>query len=389
MRIGNISEEESKHALHNMDDPYSSDPQRHKVLEMHTEKPFNAEPPSSLLIENFYTPKNHLPVPEVDPETYELEIEIEGRTEIKTLRLEDLKKLPKHTISTTLMCAGNRRREMNKVKEVKGLSWSLSAVGNATWTGVRLVDVLKSVGIDDTTQGFHHVHFGGLDSDTANNPYTASIPFYKALDKHGDVLLAYEMNGEPIPRDHGFPIRAIVPGTVGARNVKWLGRIFVAKDECDSHWQQKDYKGVSPSADASTIDLSKLPSIQELPVISAICKPANGESVVVKDGHITVKGYAWSGGGKKIIRVDVTVDGGKEWHVADFDHQENAEPPHHWSWTLWSARIPVAQGQKTVEIWAKAIDSSYNTQPDTIDNIWNFRGFLNNAYHRVKVNLKP
>ncbi|GJQ88132.1 hypothetical protein Trydic_g13138 [Trypoxylus dichotomus] len=254
----------------------------------------------------------------------------------------------------------------SKNKEVKGLSWGSSSVGNATWTGVRLIDVLKLVGVNDNTRGYCHVHFEGLDADTANNPYTASIPFYKALDKRGDVLLAYEMNGKPIPRDHGFPVRAVVPGTVGARNVKWLGRVIVAKEECDSHWQRKDYKGVSPSANASEIDLS------------------NGESVKVEDGHIAIKGYAWSGGGRKIIRVDVTVNGGKEWYVADFDHQESTEPPHHWSWTLWSAKIPVSLEQKTIEIWAKAIDSSYNSQPDTINNIWNFRGFLNNAYHRVK-----
>ncbi|KAI4457921.1 sulfite reductase [Holotrichia oblita] len=391
--LGNVSEEVSKHALADMTDPYAHDPKRHKVLYVHTEKPFNGEPPAGLLIEQFYTPndifyvRNHLPVPEVDLETYELEVEIENIDKIKKLNFADILKLPKYTVSATLMCAGNRRSEMNKVKEVKGLNWGASSIGNATWTGVRLVDVLKLIGVDDNTKEYSHVHFEGLDRDTASNLYTVSIPLSKAVNKDGDVLLAYEMNGQPISRDHGFPIRVIVPGTVGARNVKWLGRILIAKDECQSHWQQKDYKGVPPSADPSRINLSKLASIQDLPVISAICKPSNEEVVKVENGFITVKGYAWSGGGRKIIRVDLTTDGGKEWHVANFDHQIDHESPRHWSWTLWTAKVPVSKGQKTVEVWAKAIDSSYNSQPDTIDNIWNYRGFLNNAYHRIRVNL--
>lgn len=126
--------------------------------------------------------------------------------------------------------------------------------------------------------------------DTTGNPYGASIPFWKAVDRKGDVLLAYEMNGEPLSRDHGFPIRAVVPGVVGARNVKWLGRIVVSKHESGSHWQQKDYKGFSPSCDWEKVDFNKSPGIQELPVISAICKPGKNEFAEVKDGHILVQG---------------------------------------------------------------------------------------------------
>lgn len=98
------------------------------------------------------------------------------------------------------------------------------------------------------------------------------------------------MNGEPLPRDHGFPVRVVVPGVVGARNVKWLGRIVVSKQESDSHWQQKDYKGFSPSCDWEKVDFRKSPSIQELPVISAICRPKRDDLVEVVDGHVVVKG---------------------------------------------------------------------------------------------------
>ncbi|KAJ3650303.1 hypothetical protein Zmor_022000 [Zophobas morio] len=393
LRIGNVSKEDSQQLVADMSDPYSTDPQRHAALKPASVKPFNAETPPFLLVEQFITPnelfyvRNHLPVPQVDPETYELEVEVEGRKKCLVLTLDEIKKLPRHTITATIMCAGNRRSEMVKVKPVKGLNWGAAAVGTATWTGVRLRDVLIKLGVDEDDKKLKHVQFEGLDFDPTGKTYGASVPLWKAMSKRGDVILAYEMNGEAIPRDHGFPIRVIVPGVVGARNVKWLGRIVVSENESDSHWQQNDYKGFSPSTDWDTVDFTKSPAIQELPVISAICKPSEGEKVKVEDGHIVVKGYAWSGGGQKIARVDVTADGGSTWFVANLDHQDSAEPPQHWSWTLWSARIPIPSGTKQVELWAKAVDSCYNTQPETFKNIWNLRGVLSNAYHRIKIKL--
>jgi sulfite oxidase len=394
LRIGNLSKDESQDLTSDMSDPYNSDPLRHTALKAASVKPFNAETPPFILVEQFITPnelfyvRNHLPVPHIDPETFELEVEIEGRNKSVILTLDELKKLPKHTITATIMCAGNRRSEMTKIKAVKGLSWGAAAVGNATWTGVRLRDVLKKVGVDEDDKSLKHVQFEGMDFDPTGKTYGASIPLWKALDKRGDVILAYEMNGVPIPPDHGFPIRVIVPGVVGARNVKWLGRVIVSEKESDSHWQQNDYKGFSPSTDWDTVDFTKSPAIQELPVISAICKPLDGQTVQVEDGTVLVKGYAWSGGGQKIIRVDVTTDGGNTWHVANLDHQDSSEPPQHWSWTLWSVRVPIKPGTTNVEIWAKAVDSCYNTQPENFKNIWNLRGVLSNAYHRVAINLE-
>ncbi|CAH1155048.1 unnamed protein product [Phaedon cochleariae] len=393
-RIGNLNKEDAQHMTADMSDPYSSDPKRHPALKPASAKPFNAECPPSFLVESFYTPnelfyvRNHLPVPEIDPENYELEIYIEGKDKTRVFSLDELKKMPKQTITATIMCAGCRRSEMTKVKPVKGLNWGPAAIGNATWTGVPLREILKLAGVNEDDAKHQHIQFEGVDADVTGKMYGASIPIWKALDKRGDVILAYEMNGVPIPRDHGFPIRVIVPGVVGARNVKWLGKIVVAKDESDSHWQQNDYKGFSPSTDWDTVDFSKSPAIQELPVISAICQPGGGDTVQVQNGRITVKGYAWSGGGQKIVRVDVTADGGKSWHVAKFDHQDSALPPKHWAWTLWSAEIPVENNAKSVEIWAKAVDSCYNTQPESFENIWNLRGVLSNAYHRVRVYLK-
>lgn len=228
------------------------------------------------------------------------------------------------------------------------MSWGPAAVGNAVWTGVKLRDILRKAGVDEDDKKFKHVQFEGVDFDATGKTYGASIPFWKAISKRGDVILAYEMNGVQIPRDHGFPIRVIVPGVVGARNVKWLGKIIVSEKESDSHWQQNDYKGFSPSTDWDTVDFTKSPAIQEHPVISAICVPSSNENVKLEDGYVAVKGYAWSGGGQKIVRVDVTADGGETWYVANSDSQDSADPPQHWSWTLWSARIPIKPGVKTV-----------------------------------------
>lgn len=228
--------------------------------------------------------------------------------------------------------------------------------------------------------------------DVSASPYAASIPLYKAMDPRCDVILAFEMNGEPLNRDHGYPIRVIVPGTVGARNVKWLGRIVIAPAESDSHWQQGDYKGFSPSTDWDTVDFSKSPAIQNMPVTSAICQPQPGE-VVRRDGHgnVVVKGYAWSGGGAKIVRVDVTGNAGQTWQVAELEGEESERSSlpngRNWSWTLWTAHIPVANDTDEVEIWSKAVDANYNVQPESFLNTWNLRGVLSNAYCKVKVKI--
>lgn len=238
--------------------------------------------------ELFYV-RNHLPVPDVNEEKYRLHIE-GGSIKKTSLTLRDIKKLPKYTISATVQCAGNRRSEMVQVKPVKGLSWGAAAIGNAEWSGARLVDVLKHCGMRAEQRGIEHVQFEGLDTGPEKVAYGASVPIEKALDPKGDVILAYEMNGQPLPKDHGFPLRVIVPGVVGARNVKWVSKIILSEKESDSHWQQNDYKGFSPSTDWDTVDFKSAPAIQELPVISAICSPGEGDAVELTEGMMEVKG---------------------------------------------------------------------------------------------------
>ncbi|XP_059186046.1 sulfite oxidase, mitochondrial [Centropristis striata] len=383
-------------------DPYSSDPERHPVLRINNLKPFNAEPPPELLSDSYITPsaiffkRNHLPVPQVDPASYRLQVEGLPRG-VLTMSLEDLKtRFPKHTVTATLQCAGNRRSEMNKVKLVKGLNWGIAAISNAKWSGARLRDVLLAAGYGpDVAKWAVHVQFEGLDKDVTGTTYGASIPLRKAVSEEGDVLLAYEMNGEDLPADHGYPVRVVVPGTVGARNVKWLGKIIVSAEESSSHWQQNDYKGFSPMTDWDTVDFKSAPAIQELPIQSAITVPADGAVVDRSLNEVTVKGYAWSGGGREVVRVDVSLDGGKTWQVAQLrtsDKEQASEPSpppgQAWAWKLWEVTAPLPAEAQELEIVCKAVDNSYNMQPDTVPPIWNLRGVLSNAWHRVTVKIR-
>lgn len=388
--IGSLVKDESSRHVGDIKDPYANDPGRHPALKINSKKPFNAEPPTQLLTDSLITPndiffvRNHLPVPDIDEKTYELEITGEGMKTMK-LSLEDLKtKFSKHTITATMQCAGNRRSEMNKIKLVKGLNWGAAAISTAEWSGALLKDVLRYAGLDDSS--VEHIQFEGADHDITGSTYGASLPVDTALSPKRDVIVAYEMNGVPIPRDHGFPVRLVAPGVVGARNVKWLNKIVASKEESLSHWQRNDYKGFSPSVDWDTVDFKSAPAIQDLPVTSAICEPAEGAVISAEDEEITLKGYAWSGGGKGIVRVDVSLDGGKTWHVADLKGENKLNRA--WAWKLWHATLPLPKGADSLQICVKAVDSTYNTQPDSVAPIWNLRGVLSNAWHRVNVKVK-
>ncbi|KAJ3160903.1 hypothetical protein HDU86_008265 [Geranomyces michiganensis] len=424
-RIGNLApartpEEKAAHAAADAKDKqalqglFANDPKRDPRLVTLAACPCNAEtPPEELAASITPTPvffvRNHLPVPAVDEDAFRLRVDGPSFPQEAQLSLDDLRALPKHTVTVTLQCAGNRRKDMHEVKATKGLQWTAGGISTATWSGALLSDVLRAAhpGIDleqqdvaprgagtdynnkddnDASDGVAHVHFRGVEG------YGASIPFHKAANPAGEVLLAYEMNGEPLPPDHGAPLRAVVPGHVAARSVKWLESVVLSDEESESHWQRRDYKGFCPSTEMPTEeDYDAATSIQELPINSAVLSPRPNSTVVVPpgpDGKLPVSGYAVSGGGRAVLRVDVSADGGRTWVAADLrPAAPRARPGRQWAWTHFEARVPVPHEQQVVEIVCKAIDEAYNSQPERVEGIWNMRGVLSNAWHRVKVTV--
>jgi sulfite oxidase len=246
-RIGNLKADNTKPAVVN--DAYQNEPKRHPLLKVLTQKPFNAESPKAFSAENFITPnelhfkRNHMPVPIIDVSEFELEVENQITGKKTTFKLDNIKKQFKtHKIPVTIQCSGNKRRFMNEFGQVSGLMWDVNAISNAEWTGIKLRDLLIYCGVDLEDARIKHIQFEGLDKDPSGSPYGVSIPKEKVLNEFGDVLIAFKMNDEDIPPDHGFPLRVVVPGIVGARSVKWLNRIVVGSEESQSHWQKNDYK---------------------------------------------------------------------------------------------------------------------------------------------------
>lgn len=172
-----------------------------------------------------------------------------------------------------------------------------------------------------------HVWFEGHDSAGPDKHFLVSVPVLDALSEGSDVLLALHMNGEPLPSYHGYPVRVVVRGHVGVRSCKWLRRIVLAPEEAPSHYQQSDYKMLPPFVDSQLkADWAAVPAMQLLPVQSAICVPAVGQVCEVgADGCIGVEGYAWSGGGVGVIRVEVTADGSDSWTPAELRGAEGLQ----------------------------------------------------------------
>ncbi len=350
-------------------------------LIVRTADPLNAEPPLAALVASEITPvkhfyvRNHGPIPNVDVANYK--VRIEGLVE-KPLDLtlsEIQSRFPRVLGTVTLTCAGNRRQEMSAIKPVGGVQWDAGAIGNARWAGARLWEVLQEAGVKSDAK---HVWFEGLDpikeKDGSVAPFGGSIPIEKAMSKDR-ALLAYAMNDEPLTAEHGFPLRAIVPGYIGARSVKWLSKITFSDRPSPNHYVAEAYK-VIQSEDKD--EVAQAEPIYGFPANAAICSPVSGAKL--KAGKTIVRGYALPRGDLPlpVAKVEVSGDGGKTWAEARLLGE--AEP---YNWRQWSAEVDLRPGKH--ELVVRATDFHEKTMPEKAE--WNIKGYLYNGWHRVSVEV--
>ena len=357
--------------------PFAKDP----ATIVRQEQPFNAGPPLPLLRESFVTPnarffvRSHGNVPTFERATYRLNVGgMVARPQQWSLA-ELQASFERHTVMATLQCAGNRRQDLLSVAPIPGeLPWGAEAISNATWSGFRLADILDAAQIDSAAA---HVAFCGLDETERHDRrfnFGGSIPLPKAL--HPDTLLADTMNDEPLPPVHGAPLRVIVPGYIGARSVKWLATITLQCQPSDNYFQAVAYRLFPATVNHSNVEWDAGMMLGELSLNAVICSHAAGE--IVAAGAITVQGYATAGGGREVARVDLSTDGGATWQPAQI-----APAAERWAWRFWLLTLDLAVGEH--ELVVRMIDSAANTQPADASLVWNFKGYMSNAWHRVKI----
>ena len=285
--------------------------------------------------------------------------------------LKDLRQMEAVTITAVVQCSGNGRA-FHRPK-IPGVQWERGAVGNAQWTGVRLRDVLAQAGVRGAA---HHVQFQGADRPVVDSvpQFIRSIPLEKAL--HPDTILAYEMNGRPLPLLHGAPLRVITPGWMADSCIKWLNEITVQADEAKGYYMQTAYRVPTKPVEPSAVAGGPSTPVEAMVVKSLIAAPQEGETVRV--GPVTIQGVAWSGEGK-VVKVEVSIDEGKTWEAARFIGEEQ---PYAWrQWQLvWKAKTAGA-----FTILCRATDARGETQPAT--TCWNPSGFLWNGWDRVTMTV--
>lgn len=337
-------------------------------------RPQDLETPAALF-DSWITPNNlfyvrsHLYTPEVNLPEWRLKID--GAVErTLDLTLEDLRQLPRQTAVVTLECAGNGRGFFDP--PVAGVQWQKGAVGTARWTGVRLADVLKKAGVKSSGR---YVLLDGADGPMGKVPdFVRNVPLDKAL--HPDTLLAWEMNGAPLPVPHGFPLRAIVPGWEGAYAVKWLTHLQVIEQEFDGFFVKTGYRyPVKQIAPGDAVPPEDLAPLTGLVVKSMITSPAEGATVRV-GGSVTAAGFAWAGEAN-ITSVDVSTDNGSTWHPARLGRDQAR-----YAWRQFSYEWKVNEPGSYL-IMSRATSDRGAVQPMVPH--WNPSGYLWNVIDRVQV----
>jgi DMSO/TMAO reductase YedYZ molybdopterin-dependent catalytic subunit len=315
---------------------------------------------------HFYV-RNHFQIPHLDSTTFRLTVG--GLVERPlSLSLHDLHNMRSQTLIVTLECAGNGRTLFDP--PIEGEKWNLGAVSTAEWTGVPLVEVLDRAGI---RTGAWEVLFRGADGGQVEG-HSGPIRFERSLPldhaRDADLLLAYAMNGEPLPIQHGYPVRLVVPSWYAVASVKWLTEIelidrpFAGHYQADKYWYEWEREG---QVVREPVTLQHVRAL--------ITEPAPNHAA--RCGELAIRGVAWSGAAP-IARVEVSVGGGT-WQEARLVSERKR---HSWQW--WELVTHVAE-PGVVSLRARATDLAGRTQPERAE--WNRLGYGNNAIHEVMVRI--
>jgi len=338
-----------------------------------SESPLNAETPNGHLrswitANSVFFDRNQGAIMETPVALSDWKLSIEGEVEHPlSLTFDEILRMPKAIVSNTLECSGNGR-SLLKTK-AKGNPWTIGGVGNAVWSGVWLRDLLSKAA---ATKKAVHVAFEGLDRPlgSAGIKFTRSIPLKKAMDS---TLLAYEMNGDPLPLKHGFPLRALALGWTGANCVKWLSRITVLDSPLEGFYMDKVYRIFQTGEEPASGTV-----VTRIPIKAIITQPEEGESL--PQGAVTILGAAYAGE-DTIDSVEVSTNGGKSWSEAEFIGPNEPFAWRQWQY-IWNADRPGAY-----TLLARAVDSAGNRQP--MEASWNVLGYGNNGVeeHGVTVQI--
>ncbi|KAF9455798.1 hypothetical protein BDZ94DRAFT_1276612 [Collybia nuda] len=393
-----------------------------RIIRLTGKHPLNCEPPLQTLFDNgFLTPaslfyvRNHGAVPMVENKNIdEWTLTVDGLVARPvTFSVGELKRFfTVVTLPVTLVCAGNRRKEQNVVQKGLGFSWGAAGVSTALFTGVYLSDILKFVKPTPSSDGRRpkHVVFEGIDN-LPQGPYGTSQKLSFAKDESKGILISWAMNGLPLTPDHGFPLRVVIPGQIGGRSVKWLNRIEVSDKESQHYLHFFDNKvlptEVGPAQARAEEHWWYDPKylISDLNVNSAIAYPAHDEVFSPTPGNdtYTVQGYAYAGGGRRITRVEVTLDDGDTWLLCKIKYPEDtyreiafdsdvfgkldlSDRDECYCWCFWSYEVSAENLKNSSAIYVRAMDESLALQQR--DMYWSATSMMNNWWFRVAIHAE-
>ena len=428
------------------DTPDNWVPRHPDLIRLTGRHPFNVEPPLTMLMDaGLITPpaihivRDHGAVPKLDWDTHTIEIGGAVSNPL-TITMDELSKMETISFPCTVTCAGNRRKEQNMTKQTVGFNWGAAATGCSVWTGVPLRNLLLKAGVKDKENGARFVCMEGADK-LPNGYYGTCLGIDQAMDPTMDVIVAFEQNGQRLIPDHGYPVRMIIPGWIGGRMVKWMTKITITEKESDNYYHFFDNRILPPQVrrlhhlcphavlpmyvrssarhwvggqseralvsshrrmvfDPTDVCLQVDKEIadkdgwwykpeylfNELNINSAIASPAHGEVVkFLGKKSYTMRGWAYSGGGKKVTRVEVSFDQGKTWELCDLEHLPPNHAGKHWCWCHWKFEAPIKYmlAAANSHVRVRAWDQTSNTQP--FELTWNVMGMGNNPHFKVNV----